>query len=225
MTPLGGFPRPKGATPLRASLAVAYASCTSPNRQHGAPLAALSCNPPAQISNNLTVGTLDANGVPANSVGSVRLDVHVGAPGPPDDSDVRITTSITDVRCKAALAACGSANAAAGPDYTGETRASVSLRLTDRGNGTTPAGGTEAGTSQDSEFAYTVPCTATGSTTVGGTCAVTTTANAVMPGLVKDNGRANWQLGQIQIYDGGADGLAVTTGDNLIFMRQGIFTP
>ena len=31
-----GFPRPKGATPLRASLVPAYNACTAPNRGHAA---------------------------------------------------------------------------------------------------------------------------------------------------------------------------------------------
>ena len=56
-----GYPRPKGATPMLASLVVAYQPCTTgTNRQHGGPLNALSCNPPVQTSNQLTVGTGDA---------------------------------------------------------------------------------------------------------------------------------------------------------------------
>src|SRR5207245_8050483 len=74
------YARPKGATPLRASLVPAYRSCTSPNRMHGGPLAGGSCNPPVQQSNFLTVGTPDANGAAAKSIGSVRLDVMPGDP-------------------------------------------------------------------------------------------------------------------------------------------------
>src|SRR5207302_10954758 len=92
------YPRPKGATPLRASLVPAYQPCTSPNEQHGAPLSSNSCSPPAQASPNLTVGTLDANGAPANSVGSVRFDVKNNAP--PTPNDVLIDVSTTDVRCR-----------------------------------------------------------------------------------------------------------------------------
>ena len=32
-----GYPRPAGATPMRASLVPAYNQCTSPNRTHGPP--------------------------------------------------------------------------------------------------------------------------------------------------------------------------------------------
>ena len=42
-----GYARPKGATPLRASLVPAYTTCASPNRTHGPPLVYPSCNPPA----------------------------------------------------------------------------------------------------------------------------------------------------------------------------------
>ena len=79
-----GYPRPKGATPLYASLAPAYKPCTTPNRTHGPALSSPSCNPPAQVSDWLTVGSPD-NAVPnpANSVGSVRLGVIPGDPGTP----------------------------------------------------------------------------------------------------------------------------------------------
>lgn len=90
-------PRPKGATPLRVSIVPAFAQCTAPNRTHGPPLAFPSCNPPVQSSTAITVGSPDANGAAANSEGNVKLEVLVGVPGPPDDSDVIITSSLTDV--------------------------------------------------------------------------------------------------------------------------------
>ncbi len=68
-----GYPRPKAATPTSVPLVPAYEPCSSPNRQHAAPLTFGSCNPPAQTSGHLTVGTPDANGKPAVSVGSTRL--------------------------------------------------------------------------------------------------------------------------------------------------------
>src|SRR6186997_2789647 len=105
-------PRPKGATPLRVSMVPAFNQCTAPNRTHGPPLAFPSCNPPALSSTAVTVGTPDANGAPANSEGSVKLEVLVGVPGPPDDSDVLITSNATDIRCQAGTTSCGSANAA-----------------------------------------------------------------------------------------------------------------
>ena len=93
--------RPKGATPIHVSLVPAFEACGSPNRQHGPPLAFPSCSPPVQSSANVTVGTPDADGSAANSIGSVRIYVIVGAPGPPDDTEVVIKPTISDVRCKA----------------------------------------------------------------------------------------------------------------------------
>ncbi len=36
--------------------------------------------------------------------------------------------------------------------------------------------------------------------------------------------RAIWELGQIEVSDGGSDGLA-STEDNTVFARQGVFVP
>ena len=50
-------------------------------------------------------------------------------------------------------------------------------------------------------------------------------ADTLVPGSVKENLRTTWQLGQVQVYDGGSDGLASTTGDNTLFETQGVFVP
>ena len=76
----------------------------------------------------------------------------------------------------------------------------------------------------DIPFPVNAPCTATASTAVGSTCAVTTTANAVVPGAVKDGKRAIVEIGQLQIFDGGTDGVVATT-PNTLFEVQGIFIP
>ena len=70
----------------------------------------------------------------------------------------------------------------------------------------------------------TAPCAETSSTSIGGTCSVTTTANTIVPGSIKSGTRAIWQLGQVQVFDGGPDGL-VSTADNSLFEGQGIFVP
>ena len=83
------YPRPTGASPFRASLVPAYNAVPSPNRMHGPPLAFASCNPPVQSSGSLTVGSPDANGAAANSVGFARYAVMVGNAGTPaDEADV-----------------------------------------------------------------------------------------------------------------------------------------
>jgi hypothetical protein len=217
-------PRPKGASPLRASLVPAFNQCTAANRTHGPPLAFPSCNPPVQSSTSVTVGEPTANGAAANSVGFIRISVLVGVPGPPDDSDVNLVMSITDVRCKAGNAACGAANAADGADYTGELQASAQIRISDHFNAVAPGGGTDAATVIDIPFPVNAACTATASTSIGSTCGFTTTANTVVPGAAKDGKRAVVEIGQLQVIDGGTDGVVATT-PNTLFEVQGIFIP
>jgi hypothetical protein len=220
-----GYPRPKGASPMRASLVPAYNQCTSPNRVHGPPDLPGgtnpdgSCNPPTQTSGQITVGSPDAGGGAANSVGFVKLSVINGnAATTADEADVRYQVSINDVRCKPGAGACGAANTAGGADYSGQVRAQSNLRITDRYNGPSEVG------VGDTSFGVTVPCTVSGSTAIGSSCSIDTTADAVMPGVVKEIRRANWQMGQVQVFDGGADG-AWSTTPNTLFAVQGVFVP
>ena len=217
-------PRPKGATPLRVSVVPAFNACTAPNRTHGPPLAFPSCNPPVQSSASITVGTPDANGAAANAEASVKLEVIVGAPGPPDDSDVAITSSGTDIRCKAGTTACGAANAADGADYTGAIQGNATIRITDHFNAIAAGGGTDPGTVVDIPFPVGATCASTASTAIGSTCTAVTSANATVPGAVKDGKRAIVEVGQITITDGGPDGVVATT-PNTLFGVQGIFIP
>jgi hypothetical protein len=76
----------------------------------------------------------------------------------------------------------------------------------------------------DIPIPFAVPCTTTGDDTVGSTCAVDTTVDALVPGAVREKARAIWELGQIEVRDGGADGDA-DTDPNTPFTRQGIFIP
>jgi WD40-like Beta Propeller Repeat len=201
------YVRPRGATPFLTYLVPAYKPCTAPNGSHGSPLAFDSCNPPQQASSYLTLGTPDANNRPALTRGLVRYRVIVGSAGPPPrPSDLKIDVGITEVLTKATLA-----------PYGGELAADAGVRITDKNNTPSP-GGPGPGTVQDISFPVTVPC-------ASGTCAVATSANAVMPGSVVQGMRAIWQLDQVKVYDGGADGLASTSGDNTLFMDEGIFVP
>jgi hypothetical protein len=211
--------RPKGATPFRASMVPAFKQCTVANRTHGAPLAFPSCNPPVQTSSFLTVGSPDANGAPANGVANVLLKVKITSP-----EDVIIQSTGTDVRCLPGgpAASCGTANATDGPDYTGEVQGNATIRISDHYNG---PGLNEAATVVDIPFPVNGTCAATAATNVGGTCGVDTTANAVVPGSVKDTQRGIVEITQLQIFDGGSDGLASTTADNTLYAVQGIFIP
>jgi hypothetical protein len=207
-----GYARVKGATPVFASLVPAFTPCASPNRTHAAPLSFGSCNPPAQTSPRLTVGTPDANGAAAASNGSVALHVVGEVPintGNGNQADITVAISVTDVRVSSDLS-----------DYPGELRAQTGVRITDQDNGT-PGPGTVS----DTSFGTTVPCATNADPAVGSTCSVTTSANTVVPGSVIERKRAVWQLGQVNVYDGGADGDGDTPGDNTLFMTQGVFAP
>jgi len=210
--------RPKGATPLRASVVPAFKACATPNRTHGAPLAFPSCNPPVQASNFLTIGSPDANGAGANSTAFILLKVKQTSP-----EDVLITSQGTDIRCLPATAAtvCTSANASDGPDYSGGVQGNATIRISDHYNGPTL---TDAATVVDIPFPVNGTCANTVSTSVGGQCDTSTSANAVVVGSVKDTQRGVIEIAQLQIFDGGADG-NVTTTDNTLFGVQGIFIP
>ena len=212
--------RPKGATPLRVPLVPAYNACATPNRTPGPPLAFPSCNPPVQGSSFLTVGSPDANGAAANSVGAVQLNVVPSTCCPPQD--VAVTASISDVRCKAG-SACGNANAAGGPDYTGELQSNATIRITDHWNATSPGGGTDPATVVDVPFPLNFQCANTADTSIGAGCTVNTSAVAVGPPPSSVD-RANVEISQLQVIDGGTDGLVGTT-PNTLFAIQGIFIP
>jgi hypothetical protein len=207
---LGGYPRPKGATPVRVSLVPAFRPCTTPNRTHGPPLASASCNPPALASNHLTVGAPDSNGQVANAIGSAVYGAQVGAAGGPDDSDVLFDFSFIDVRLQGTLA-----------DYAGQLQATSSIRITDKLNG---ASQDEPATVSDVELPVTVPCATTGSSTIGSTCSVTTSFDAMTPGTVPEGKRSIWQLDSVRVNDGGADGVVATT-PNTLFATQGVLVP
>jgi hypothetical protein len=76
----------------------------------------------------------------------------------------------------------------------------------------------------DIPFPVNASCVATASTSVGGTCSANTSANAVVAGSVLDGKRAVVEIGQLQINDGGASGVA-GAADAELFNVQGIFIP
>jgi hypothetical protein len=211
---LRGYPRPKGASPIKASLVPAYAQCTAPNRTHGAPLSSPSCSPPVQASDELSLGTPDANGKPVKGIGQVEYKTVTGNLNTPaDEADMQITVGVTDVYDQQTLA-----------DYTGELQVRTTLRITDKLNTPHP-GGPGPGTVSDTPLAATASCTATSDTTQGASCNLVTSADAIAPGMVTEGRRANWELGQVQVNDGGADNDADSPADNTVFMVQGVFVP
>lgn len=222
---LASHPRPKGATPMRVSLVPASVPCTAPNETHGPPLAFPSCNPPVQTSAQATVGTPDAYGGAPSSNSYVRLAPFGGVPGPPDDQEVSIEVSVSDVRCTPAGPRCGSPNASGPPDYAGEVRAAWTIRQSDHYNAVAPGGGTDVATLQDYSFEFSVLCNETASTSTGSTCSVSTLENAIIPGATKDGKRSVEGIAELRVDDGGADGDGDTTADNTVFLRPGVFIP
>jgi TolB protein len=204
LLPLPGFVRPKSARRIRVPLVPAYQECTAPNRTHGPPLVAGSCNPPAQASTSATFGTPDANGFPANSNGFVMLTTQPGNPATTaDEADVSIEVRLTDVRRAGSAAS----------DYSTYVLAYIPFRLTDKLNGccSFPA------TVQDpiSLFIET-PCATVPDPAVGGTCSITTTADTFIPGMVREGQRAVWQLlAPVRVDDDEGNLLAT----------QGVFVP
>jgi hypothetical protein len=134
-----------------------------------------------------------------------------GVPATPEDeADVVLRVSITDVRNKAGLT-----------DYVGEVQLRSALTITDRANG---AAATEPATGQSVPLPVMIPCAVTPDTGIGSTCSLTSTLDAVIPGIVDESARAVWEMGQISVLDGGPDGDVDTPG-NTVFARQGVFVP
>jgi hypothetical protein len=192
------FARPRGATPIYVPLVPAFNECKSPNSTHGAPLAFGSCKPAFLRSSPLTLGTPDANGKAANSLGFVQYVVHTGTPGGADTSDVLISFSLTSVYDRWNSMT----------DYTGDVQVRTSLQVTDKESGV-------ASTGVDLPLSFTATCAATADPSTGGSCAVQTTADAIRPGLVPEGQRSVWELGKVEVLD----------SSKTPFVVQGVFIP
>jgi hypothetical protein len=215
---LRNYARPKGASPTRIALVPAYKPCDPsgdppPNSAHSGAINSPSCVPPRPESAYLTVGTPDFNGEGANSIGYVLFKVRTTAP-----EDILITVSDTDVRCVGLSGGCSNG---ALSDYADDLRFDTSFRITDHNSGA------NSGTVVDLPLRFNVPCATTALTTVGSTCSTSTTVDSLLgASAITDGKRAIWQLnGDVKLYDGGADGVASTTGDNKLFQAGGLFTP
>jgi hypothetical protein len=217
------YARPKGASPLRIPFVPAYTQCApasiTNNTHHRGSINNPSCNAPKPSSNYLTVGSPDFNGQGANMIGSLLMKAKTSAP-----VDGTLAVSVTDVRCQGTSGGCSSG---ALSDYTDNLLLTGTFRITDKGNGPTGIGPSVNGTVNDLPLSLSIPCASTVSTTVGSTCSVNTTLNSVYGATAIVAGqRAIWQLiGETDLWDGGADGVATTTGDNTLFATGGLFFP
>jgi hypothetical protein len=141
----------------------------------------------------------------------VRLRVARGDPSTPaNEADVRINASITDVVDRLRDV----------DPYVGELQAQVAVRVTDRLNGADAA---DSATVTEYPLSVDMPCVPD-LPTGGSTCRASTTMNALLPGSVAERARAVWQLGAVQVLDGGEDGV-LATPDNGLLASQGLFVP
>jgi hypothetical protein len=214
-----GYPRPKGGSPIRSSLVPAFNKCNSGNRTHGPALAFPSCAAPVPSSSVLTIGAPDANGAAANFSGFARFVVIAGnSATDADEADVKVVASMTDVRNNPSLT-----------DYVGRVLVSTDLQVTDFTNAAeTP----EPGTVTTFKYNFPVDCVASVSTTIGSSCVINTTADALVPGTVVEGRRAVWQFGQFEVKDAGPNGTGYAAcpptcgdGDETTFLREGLFVP
>jgi glucose/arabinose dehydrogenase len=208
------YPHPFDGRRVRVALVPAFTRCTAPNTRHGGPLDLESCRPPVQRSPYVTLPAAGATEATASAV--VRAICYPDPPGTydgcaqaGDQRDVSLSVNISDARAKPSLV-----------DYTGELDARLKLRITDRENGTSAS---EAATVSDIELSFPFRCVATDGPE-GATCTMGTTVEAITPGAVKEGNLAVWELDDVRVRDGGADGL-VATDDNRVFLTQGVFVP
>jgi dipeptidyl aminopeptidase/acylaminoacyl peptidase len=212
---LATYVRPSGATPTQYRLVPAFKPCSSPNGVHESPYSGPSCVPPTQASDYLTVGTPDYNGKAPKSTGLMTVkSINGDLTTPADEADLSFVVTITDVRNKSDL-----------NDYTGSLLAAMDVKRTDNRNRLTGTSTYVMGGTQVSfPFTFPVSCVGTADATVGSTCSVATSADSVAGNLIAEGKRTIWQMNNVVIYDGGADGNGAT-GPNTLFEEVGNFIP
>ncbi len=219
------YPRPGGATPLVVPLVPEFRECTPPtNSTHVAPLSEPSCSPPTLASSLLTTSAV------GSGTGSARYDVVAGDPSTPaDEADFGITARTTDVRCTAGgTPGC----AAAGSDYTGQAIMTSTVRQTDLSNGGFED---DPGTLTNFDLSVPMSCAVNPLMNVGATCSMSSTADALIPGYVIERTRTILGIVSARVMDAGVDGSVTPvsgscpptcgSGDEAVFLRQGVFFP
>lgn len=132
-----------------------------------------------------------------------------------NQADTSVTAYATDVRD---VSGADYAPSPRGADMTLAAR----LRITDRRNGIYAQN--NFGTTTDIDYGIPVNCVETTDTTVGSLCFVDTTANAVLPGTIRENSQAVLQVFRLRLIDSGPNGIRGDADDSL-FEQQGVFVP
>jgi hypothetical protein len=211
------YPHPRSASRLQVSLVPDFRQTISSSQcqarggapgTHGTPLSFLSCNPPAYAP-----GTAARLG--ARAVGSAELIVVPGDPATSaNEADISLSANVSDVRT------VGGADydpQPGGPD----TSLIAKWRLSDLLNGSSES---DPGTVADFEFPVPVDCVATADSSTGASCGMNTTAEAVMPGVVKEAKQMVVQAFRVRLNDSGLNGTRGDSDDRS-FAMQGIYVP
>src|SRR5205823_5826949 len=108
------------------------------------------------------------------------------------------------------------------PDPSGADIALVvKLRITDTYNGSSQS---DPATVEDFDLQAPVVCQATIDPAVGSNCSVSTTANAVVPGMIQQTKAMVLQAFRVRLNDSGVDGIR-NNGDDKAFAMQGVYVP
>ena len=167
---------------------------------------------PRSRRRELTVGTPDANGQAANSSGIVKLSVIPGIPGTPEDeADVSV-----------GAVAHGRAQRDRPRRLRG--RAAAARRPQDHGPRQRARARPVRHRRRISTCRSTLPARSRRILRSARPAAWSTTFDAVLPGVIDEGERSVWEIGQIEVLDGGPDGDVDTPG-NGVFARQGVFVP
>jgi len=242
--------RPSAATPIGASLVLAYDQCTTATpagQEHNpANLAGFACTPPTATSTLLTAGNPQAGTGAANFKGQVKIVVCItaaacAAGGSSSSTDVLFPSGspsgnyVFDVRCGVGMTApvCSVTNSPGNPDYAATAappalvKATSVIRITDINTGPTGGPYTDEGTTKDLDFDVPLVCSSTAATTIGATCTpAVASANGACGGCVAAGKRSNIETGQIRIQDGGPDANPfIPDVPNKDYARQGVFIP
>jgi dipeptidyl aminopeptidase/acylaminoacyl peptidase len=208
-SPAPPYETPKLASPIRMALIPVFRQCGSGGNpvtgSHSPPLSVGSC--PPQTSGVAHFGPQSKG---TAWVATIYGDTNA-ANG--DQADMTLRFDLSDIRTGAG----GDYDPSPNADGTLVTR----LRFTDRTNG---GSGTDPGTATDFDFSVPFNCTTTPDPSLGSDCRLDTSADAVNPGIIKENKATVLQVFRLRLNDSGANGVR-GDGDDRLFATEGVFVP
>lgn len=197
--------------PISISLVPTFKQCgvggNPSNSTHAAPLAVPSCSQPVPTARVARVG---AWGGGSATFTAVQGDFSTIA----TEADWQIAMNFYDVRVGSPTGP-GYLPNPNGPDMT----LMAKLRITDTRNGSSQTG---QGTATDLDFAVPVNCSIPPDTYKGSDCSANTTANALMPNVIREGRNTVVQVFRVRLNDAGLDGIAGNADDTL-FAQQGTY--